>query len=101
MALMPCPANCAEGGREHQKQVSAQQVGISAQFLRAQGVKACDQLWVCLTCGRVRHRIFDSFLLRFRMVDLGTYDEARLAFEPNVWLTKKVQRERIRQRNRE
>lgn len=100
MASRPCQVHCEQGGKELQRLVKAHEVRLTGPVLRAQDVEANDQLWLCLSCGRVRHRIFDKFLARFRMVEIGVFDHENFEFLPGPWLQKRLLKDRTTRRNR-
>lgn len=83
-----------ECGCSLQKCVLADQVGFTSEMAEAVALNSKDifQLWLCEDCGRVRRRLFDTGLMRFRVEVLGIYNARDRMFEPAPWLDAAMKR---------
>jgi hypothetical protein len=87
-----CPAGCGAGQGEGLRYVSSSDLNFTPLVLAASRMQQQDQLLLCHACGRVVRRSFDTYLLRFRLHTLGTYDRQRGLFEPGSWLQREMDR---------
>lgn len=95
-----CPAGCAsrngkgevEGEREVLRRVSPSELRFTPLILTASRMQEEDQLLLCSVCGRVVRRSFDTYVLRFHLQSLGTYDAHQGQFEPGPWLQSEMER---------
>ncbi len=92
MSKSECPVGCGTRDGEGLRRVSPSELRLTPLVLTASRMQDDDQLLLCGACGRVVRRSFDTYILRFRLLPLGTYHAHQGQFEPGPWLRSEMQR---------
>jgi hypothetical protein len=82
-----CPAGCVPGMSNQIKATTREFLGITLEAARAARLNAEDGLFICTRCGCVWRRFFDSYILSYRTIKLGT-STPPTRFCPAPWLNK-------------
>lgn len=82
-----CPAGCVDCTPDQIKATTRESLGIPAERAGAARLESDDGLFICTRCGCFWRRLFDSYILRYRTIILGT-STPLTRFCPAPWLNR-------------